>query len=104
MLTAVRNYLEAEVTGTGPVAAFRALHNLYGMTGTEIAFAVGRDRTMVSLYASGRKDVPTEVSERLVQTLESCLQSARQVKTSSESEDALLEAIMERTEEIIDSL
>ena len=104
MHTAIKNHLSATVCGTGVPAALRALHNLYGLTGSEIAFSLGRDRTRVSQYLNGRQAMPDKVRARLRDALRDCLAMARTVKTSAASEDELLEAIMNRTEELISDL
>lgn len=100
----VTPHLTQLITETGPVAAMRALQLLYGVTGKELSFLINRNRTMVSLYMNGHKEVPPDVCERLARSLESCIAEARRLKTNSESEDALLEAIIGRTEELLASL
>lgn len=104
MQTTIRHRLEATVTGTGVPAALRTLMYLYGMSGTDIAFALGRDRTMISAYLNGHKDMPSDVTRRLVELLQSCLAETKKLPTSSDAEDELLDGIMARTEELIDGL
>ena len=104
MQTAIRQHLEATITGTGVPAALRALHNLYGMSGTEIAFALSRDRTMVSLYLNGRQDMPEKVRARLRDVLSDCMAVARSIPTNHADEDELLAAIVSRTQAILATL
>lgn len=99
----VRNYLQAKCMGTGPVAALRALHNLFGMTGSEIAFQLDRDRTTIQHYLKG-KEMPAGIRARLKDCLADCITVARTVVTKDDSEDELLEALINRAEAISDSL
>lgn len=104
MHTQIRQYLTASVSGSGMSAALRMLHNQFGMSGTEIAFALGRDRTMVSAYLNGRQAMPAKVVDRLRDTLRECVTTARAIPTDDASGDELLEAIVNRAEIILDSL
>lgn len=104
METMVRNHLKATVIGEGIPAALRALHNLFGLSGVEIATSLGRDRTMVQLYLNGKQKMPPSIVKRLRETLQTCITVARTIRTSDASEDELLEAIMQRAEAILGSL
>lgn len=100
----VRQHLEKTLRGRGVSAAIVVLRHLYGMTGTEIAWSLDRDRTMVSLYANGQVAMPEKVRDRLVELLRDCLTVAKSVQTRQDGEEELLEALIARTEEVIGSL
>lgn len=100
----VRRHLEKTLLGGGVPAAILTLQHLYGMTGTEIAWSLDRDRTMVSLYVSGRADMPEKVRDRLADVLRECMITAKTVQTRRDGEEELLEALMARTQEVIESL
>lgn len=104
MHTQTRNYLTAVCSGTKVPAALRLLHNAFGMSGTDIAFALGRDRTMVSAYLNGRQDMPEKVVARLRDTLRECITVAKTIPTDDASGDELLEAIVNRAETLLESL
>lgn len=100
----VRQHLEKTILGKGVPAALTALQHLYGMTTMDIAWALDRDRTMVSLYVNGRAAMPERVKDQLADVLKECMMVAKAIPTRQESEEELLEAIIARTQAILESL